>query len=43
MNQPLPYDAAVFSARARALIANTRELAALGWTPATSSNIFCTL
>ena len=38
MNQPLPYDPMLLAARARELIANTRELAALGWTPATSSN-----
>lgn len=38
MNLHLPYDARQFSERARSLIANTRELAALGWTPATSSN-----
>ena len=38
MSQPLPYDPQQFAARAHALIANTRELAALGWTPATSSN-----
>ena len=34
----LPYDPARLSARAHDIIANTRELAALGWTPATSSN-----
>jgi len=34
----LPYDPARLSARAQDIIANTRELAALGWTPATSSN-----
>ena len=35
---PLPYDTAVLAARADEIVANTRELAALGWTPATSSN-----
>ena len=34
----LPYDPAVLAARADEIVANTRELAALGWTPATSSN-----
>jgi methylthioribulose-1-phosphate dehydratase len=34
----LPYDSARFDACAAEIIANTRELAALGWTPATSSN-----
>jgi methylthioribulose-1-phosphate dehydratase len=33
-----PYDSARFDACAAEIIANTRELAALGWTPATSSN-----
>ena len=34
----LPYDPAVLAARADEIVAHTRELAALGWTPATSSN-----
>ena len=34
----LPYDPAVLAARADEIVAATRELAALGWTPATSSN-----
>ncbi|KFN41083.1 methylthioribulose 1-phosphate dehydratase [Arenimonas oryziterrae] len=34
----LPYDPARLSVCAADIIANTRELAALGWTPATSSN-----
>lgn len=34
----LPYDADRFQACAREIAANARELAALGWTPATSSN-----
>ena len=34
----LPYDSARLAACAAEIIANTRELAALGWTPATSSN-----
>jgi len=34
----LPYDPARLAACAAEIIANTRELAALGWTPATSSN-----
>lgn len=34
----LPYDEALRLDRARRLVATTRELAALGWTPATSSN-----
>ena len=38
MSQTPPYDPQRFAACARALIENTRELAALGWTPATSSN-----
>ncbi|MFA6986673.1 MAG: methylthioribulose 1-phosphate dehydratase [Arenimonas sp.] len=37
MNAPL-YDPARLAACAAEIIANTRELAALGWTPATSSN-----
>ncbi|KAA2284511.1 methylthioribulose 1-phosphate dehydratase [Arenimonas fontis] len=35
---PLPYDPARLAARAAEIVAATRELAALGWTPATSSN-----
>jgi len=34
----LPYDSDRLAACAAEIIANTRELAALGWTPATSSN-----
>lgn len=34
----LPYDPARLIACARDIVANTRELSALGWTPATSSN-----
>jgi methylthioribulose-1-phosphate dehydratase len=34
----LPYDPARLKACAAELVANVRELAALGWTPATSSN-----
>lgn len=34
----LPYDEALRLERARRLVSTTRELAALGWTPATSSN-----
>ena len=34
----LPYDAAQLRERAQSLISNVRELAQLGWTPATSSN-----
>jgi len=34
----LPYDPARLHACAHEIIANTRELSALGWTPATSSN-----
>lgn len=34
----LPYDPARLAACAAEIVANTRELAALGWTPATSSN-----
>jgi len=33
-----PYDPKRLAERARDIVANTRELAALGWTPATSSN-----
>lgn len=33
-----PYDPQRLAARATEIVANTRELAALGWTPATSSN-----
>ncbi|SRR5690606_9922062 len=35
---PLPYDPAQLQACAQSLIGNVRELAQLGWTPATSSN-----
>ncbi|MBB5014285.1 methylthioribulose 1-phosphate dehydratase [Rehaibacterium terrae] len=38
MNDALPYDPARLAACARDIVAHTRELAALGWTPATSSN-----
>ena len=38
MNKPLPYDPAVLRKRAESIISNVRELAQLGWTPATSSN-----
>ena len=38
MNKPLPYDPAVLRKRAESIITNVRELAQLGWTPATSSN-----
>ncbi|WP_372014406.1 methylthioribulose 1-phosphate dehydratase [Pseudoxanthomonas sp. 10H] len=38
MNTPLPYDPALLRTRAESIIANVRELAQLGWTPATSSN-----
>lgn len=38
MNDALPYDPARLIACVRDIVANTRELAALGWTPATSSN-----
>lgn len=38
MNTPLPYQADRLAACAAEIIAATRELAALGWTPATSSN-----
>ncbi|WP_374605249.1 methylthioribulose 1-phosphate dehydratase [Arenimonas sp.] len=34
----LPYDPARLAARADEIVAATRELSALGWTPATSSN-----
>lgn len=34
----LPFDPTDLAARADEIVANTRELAALGWTPATSSN-----
>ena len=34
----LPYDPARLAACALEIVANTRELSALGWTPATSSN-----
>jgi methylthioribulose-1-phosphate dehydratase len=34
----LPYDPARLALRADEIVAHTRELAALGWTPATSSN-----
>lgn len=33
-----PYDPRRLAERAREIVANTRELSALGWTPATSSN-----
>ncbi|MCI1709452.1 MAG: methylthioribulose 1-phosphate dehydratase [Chiayiivirga sp.] len=33
-----PYDPGLLAARAKEIVANTRELSALGWTPATSSN-----
>ena len=36
-----PYDPARLAACAAEIIANTRELSALGWTPATSSNFSC--
>jgi methylthioribulose-1-phosphate dehydratase len=35
---PAPYDPRRLAERAREIVANTRELSALGWTPATSSN-----
>ena len=38
MSAPLPYDAQALRHLAGELIVNVRELAALGWTPATSSN-----
>ncbi|TAH43596.1 MAG: hypothetical protein EYC71_09870, partial [Gammaproteobacteria bacterium] len=34
----LPYDRAEFERKAQCIADNARELAALGWTPATSSN-----
>jgi methylthioribulose-1-phosphate dehydratase len=34
----LPYDPARLALRAAEIVANTRKLSALGWTPATSSN-----
>ncbi len=34
----LPYDPSRLAARAAEIVATTRELSALGWTPATSSN-----
>src|SRR5690606_3648970 len=37
-NTELPYDPALLRERAQSLISNVRELAQLGWTPATSSN-----
>ena len=36
--ETLPYDPARLAQRAAEIVANTRELSALGWTPATSSN-----
>ena len=36
--QKLPYDPALLRKRAESIISNVRELAQLGWTPATSSN-----
>lgn len=38
MSAPLPYDAQALRHLAGELIVNVRELSALGWTPATSSN-----
>ena len=38
MNKSLPYDPALLRKRAESIISNVRELAQLGWTPATSSN-----
>jgi methylthioribulose-1-phosphate dehydratase len=38
MNAPLPYDREALRRAAGEIIANVRELAAAGWTPATSSN-----
>jgi methylthioribulose-1-phosphate dehydratase len=38
MNAPLPYDAERLARCADEIIVNVRELAANGWTPATSSN-----
>jgi len=37
-NTELPYGPALLRERAQSLISNVRELAQLGWTPATSSN-----
>ena len=38
MNAPLPYDSQRLAHCAGEIIVNVRELSALGWTPATSSN-----
>ena len=38
MNTALPYDPQQLAHRAGEIIVNVRELSALGWTPATSSN-----
>jgi len=38
MNAPLPYDPQRLAHCAGEIIVNVRELSALGWTPATSSN-----
>ncbi|NUS60045.1 MAG: methylthioribulose 1-phosphate dehydratase [Lysobacter sp.] len=38
MNAPLPYDREALRRAAGEIIVNVRELAAAGWTPATSSN-----
>lgn len=38
MNAPLPYDREALRIAAAEIIGNVRELAAAGWTPATSSN-----
>ncbi|HVT33130.1 MAG TPA: methylthioribulose 1-phosphate dehydratase [Rhodanobacteraceae bacterium] len=38
MKTPLPYDSAALAACARTIAETGHELAALGWTPATSSN-----
>ncbi|MCC8361946.1 methylthioribulose 1-phosphate dehydratase [Lysobacter sp. A6] len=38
MNAPLPYDRDALRIAAAEIIGNVRELAAAGWTPATSSN-----
>ena len=38
MNPPLPYDPVALAAAARTIAETGRDLAALGWTPATSSN-----
>lgn len=38
MSTSLPYDPELLEQRAGELVANVRELAAAGWTPATSSN-----